>query len=275
MEVTTLRPGAKINIVRPRPRHPEVLLAWEFGGVRTLDLTTGTIGKLVANPEGTPEVFVVDQWYVDPTGAWSLAMSHDERGHAIVYDHHTASARRVDVPDTMGLASGNAWFDDDGSVSVVTFDGLTWRFDGEGWALAEPSEAFATWSKKIASSLDKPESYAIFKTDMGAGHAYLRSQIVDRVGIVSIPNGEVLLVPGQDDMVDVAGYGPTVLVAFADDVRAHRQNAEPRTLFEAGPDESILEIVSHRAEGFEYLVVLCDAWNESASRLHVIRRAFG
>ena len=171
----------------------------------------------------------------------------------------------------MGLASGNAWFDDDGTVTVVTQDRLTWRFDGEAFALAEPSEAFAAWSRKMASSLDEPQSYGIFKPNLAAGLAYVRSQVTDQVGIASIPHGEVLLVPGDDDIVDVAGFGPTVLVAFADDVRACRPDEEPRTIFETGPDESIMEIVSVRHEGEEVLVVLCDAWDEGASRIHLIR----
>lgn len=114
---------------------------------------------------------------------------------------------------------------------------------------------------------------AIFETDMAAGLSYLRSQVTNQVGIASIPNGEVLLVSGGDDMVDVAGFGPTVLVAFADAGFGYRPDEEPRTIFETGPDESIMEIVSHRHEGYEYLVVLCDAWNEGASRLHLIQRA--
>jgi hypothetical protein len=99
---------------------------------------------------------------------------------------------------------------------------------------------------------------------------YLRSQSVNTVGIASIPNGEIILVPGDDDIVDIAGYGPSVLVAFEDNVLRHRGKTAPQTVYETAPDESIMEIVSHRYEAQESLVILCDAWNQGSARLHVI-----
>lgn len=266
MSFTTLETDRDVFVARSLPGTSRIIASDGYDRVQIIDCATATPVATIALPTDD-EPFSISEWYVDPTGAWSLAIDRERLDHALLVDHHALQAKTIPLPATMGPASGTCWFDD--HLQWVTHDGLCWGLQDEEIRLEPPSPSLLAWGERVKRRLLQYERFNQIRTDLGSGIAYFVSHDAELAGTVTIPGAEVQTAPGDQAITGVAGSADVVFVSFRDRVCRYR-NGKLVSTFEPAANERVQTVVSAHGPGAHYLVILC-ALGSGQSRVHFTR----
>lgn len=252
-------------ILRPLPGAARLLVNDGYRGAQIVDCPTAAVVAKIPFPEDV-EVFVVGEWHVEPRGAWSLAIDPERPAFGLLLDHALCTARRVAFPQTMGMLSGAAWFDP--GPQIATYDGLLWGLHGDALVLEPASESLLAWAARVKAAIPDFDRYSQVRTDLACGQAFVRGPESALVGTVGIPDAAARLVPGQPEILALAGFGGDLWVGFEERVE-RRSGSRSEVFFECPPEEYLLDVSAVRSGGRGHLAVLTSSQDQRRSVLRL------